>query len=207
MFRLCTSELQICNRHNTDLISQQTFHPPHVPWSAQHLNRAHCTDMLSPSGFSKYKGESIIGNLGEGLLSPKFNNVLKRGVNNSPLQKKKSPEPSKAAKKVDFKEQSIDEEDAGKPKTITMNCGMIKFQDIVIPPSAPTDLICEECEVAISVLYCRRCKQVFCMRCAEQCHPKPYGEDYHPHEVCNELVVLHTTTYQYKYPTVQSSKT
>lgn len=70
----------------------------------------------------------------------------------------------------------------GQPKTVSMNCGIIQFKDIVIPPSAPTDLICEECEKAMSTLHCNRCRQVFCMKCAESCHPKPYGKEYHPHE-------------------------
>lgn len=37
------------------------------------------------------------------------------------------------------------------------------MKDIFVPPSTPKDLICEECERNISVLFCNRCNEVFCM--------------------------------------------
>jgi hypothetical protein len=134
--------------------------------------------MLSPSKFSKAKFESIIGELGKDLLKPQNYEVVKRGANVSPKPKDLTPKTI-----IPVKGEEDDDDDPSKPRTMTMKCGMIKFQDIIIPPSAPTDLICEECEVKISVLCCRRCRQVFCMKCAEACHPKAYGTDYHPHEV------------------------
>ena len=144
--------------------------------------------MLSPSGFTRGKSGSIVGDLGTGLLSPKKYDVLKRGINRSPLPNNspnvKSPQ-GKAGKQTPDDAAAEEEED--KPKTVNMKCGIIQFKDIIVPPSAPTDLICEECEVAISVLHCGRCRQVFCMKCAESCHPKPYGKDHHPHEVEEQL--------------------
>ena len=148
------------------------------------------TNMLSPSGFHKLKSESIVGDLGKDLLQAKKFDIVKRG-NVSHQQRSNDSTPVQSPIKIPSKtpmkrnvntdlEDNVEEEN--KPKTITMNCGMIKFQDIIIPPSAPTDLICEECEKSIAVLSCNRCKQLFCMNCAESCHPKPYGKEHHPHE-------------------------
>lgn len=51
-------------------------------------------------------------------------------------------------------------------------CGRIRFTDIPLPLNAPTDLICEECEDRIASFYCAGCKEVFCPKCADFCHPR-----------------------------------
>jgi hypothetical protein len=67
--------------------------------------------------------------------------------------------------------------------TTTKNCGRIQFGEVVIPPNAPKDLICEECEKAYSVYYCIRCVQVFCYTCCDLCHPRISANDtMHEHE-------------------------
>eukprot|EP01035_Chromulina_nebulosa_P041197 gene41197-55714_t len=65
----------------------------------------------------------------------------------------------------------------------TVNCGRIKFSGILAKPVAPTNLICEECEQRIASLFCLECNQVFCSKCANLCHPRPYnGGAMHFHE-------------------------
>jgi hypothetical protein len=143
--------------------------------------------MFSPGkSYSRPKFESIVGDRGSDLLADKRNYVLKRGSSLSPDPKKQSPKPQKnMGSPGDKEEEEEEEEDPNKPKTVTMKCGMIKFQNIVVPPSAPMDLICEECEKSIAVIFCGRCSELFCMRCAELVHPAPYGEEYHPHELAD----------------------
>ena len=47
--------------------------------------------------------------------------------------------------------------------------------------NTPTDLLCEECEVRISVVYCEQCDQVFCPRCDDLCHQTQFDKSPHPH--------------------------
>lgn len=78
----------------------------------------------------------------------------------------------------DAKDESADE-----AKVEDRFCGTIRFTDIPIPLSAPTDLICEECEKGNAKYYCAGCKQMFCRKCVDLCHPRICAEELmHEHE-------------------------
>lgn len=79
-------------------------------------------------------------------------------------------------------------EENDEPTVISVMCGRIKFAGIVVPPDAPKDLICEECEKAFSVYYCNACQQLQCESCADMVHPKDYGGALlHAHEVNDRI--------------------
>jgi len=104
--------------------------------------------MLSPHRAVKHNFESIIGSTRSDLLQQRNAVVVKRdGKHSLPHT---------------VSEQTGKEE--GEETTVkTVRVGAIKFLNIPIPKSAPTDLVCEECEIAMAVLFCRRCDEVICM--------------------------------------------
>ena len=57
-------------------------------------------------------------------------------------------------------------------RTATKTSGRIQFANVTIPPDAPKDLICEECEKRFAVYHCHGCRQIFCYDCADLCHPR-----------------------------------
>jgi hypothetical protein len=61
--------------------------------------------------------------------------------------------------------------------------GRIQFDNILIEEKIPPLLLCDNCEKRYSVVYCSQCKEVFCLRCCELCHPIAQGEKLHNHEV------------------------
>lgn len=77
------------------------------------------------------------------------------------------------------------------PKTETKRVGRIQFEGIVIPPSAPKDLICEECEKKMASLFCSACDEVFCVDCADIAHPRVSQNDLmHQHEKDGKIRAL-----------------
>lgn len=77
------------------------------------------------------------------------------------------------------------------PKTETKRVGRIQFEGIVIPPSAPKDLICEECEKKTASLFCSACDEVFCVDCADIAHPRVSQNDLmHQHEKDGKIRAL-----------------
>lgn len=72
---------------------------------------------------------------------------------------------------------------SSRPNTTTKRVGRIQFRGIIVPPSAPKDLICEECEKRTASLFCGACRQVFCVTCADLAHPRVSHNDLmHAHE-------------------------
>ena len=68
----------------------------------------------------------------------------------------------------------------------TATAGRIQFEGIMVEEKVAPLLLCENCEVRYSVVYCRDCGrggEVQCLRCCELCHPIPEGLLKHPHEV------------------------
>jgi len=68
----------------------------------------------------------------------------------------------------------------------TATTGRIQFEGIMIEEKVAPLLLCENCEVRYSVIYCRDCGrggELQCLRCCELCHPIPQGENRHPHEL------------------------
>ena len=114
--------------------------------------------MLSPHRAVKHNFESIIGTTRDDLLKKSKLVVVKRDGKHSLLHTISEPT---------AKEESVQHVDnATEEMTVkTVRVGAIKFQNIPIPKSAPTDLVCEECEKAMAVLFCRRCDEVICMVC------------------------------------------
>lgn len=49
---------------------------------------------------------------------------------------------------------------SGAGESRTVQCGRVQFDNIPIPPDAPKDLVCEECEKEFSVFKCTACDQV-----------------------------------------------
>ena len=67
------------------------------------------------------------------------------------------------------------------PKVAT--AGRIQFEGIMVEDKIPPLELCDNCETRYSVAYCEGCKECFCLRCVELCHPIPSNENKHPHEV------------------------
>ncbi len=67
------------------------------------------------------------------------------------------------------------------PKVAT--AGRIQFEGIMVEEEIPPMELCDNCETRYSVAYCEGCKECFCIRCVELCHPIPSNENKHPHEV------------------------
>lgn len=102
------------------------------------------------------------------------------------LQKQKEAEELLAKQKAEAHQQFLNQygivideeaekrkrEEANQVRTMTKQSGRIQFQNVIIPPNAPIDLYCEECETSFASLYCSACKQIFCYPCADICHPK-----------------------------------
>ena len=64
--------------------------------------------------------------------------------------------------------------------------GRIQFEGIVIEEEPVPLLLCDNCEVRYSVIFCRDCREggeVQCLRCCELCHPIPPSEHKHVHEI------------------------
>ena len=60
--------------------------------------------------------------------------------------------------------------------------GRIQFEGIFIEEVTVPLLLCDNCEVRYSVVWCGACKEVTCLRCCELCHPIEQGEKLHLHE-------------------------
>ena len=54
----------------------------------------------------------------------------------------------------------INEEKSLTEQRVTVQSGRIRFENVILPPDAPKDLICEECETALSSFFCLECSQV-----------------------------------------------
>ncbi len=118
---------------------------------------------------------------------PKEENIEEEETDQSKSPNPSSPQKTPAAdkdKKIDGKEESVVEEGKDPPvKTATVKTGRIQFAGIVLPPEAPTDLICEECERENAIYYCGACVEVFCFKCCDLCHPRISANDLmHQHE-------------------------
>jgi hypothetical protein len=62
-------------------------------------------------------------------------------------------------------------------------CNGIRYKGIHIEIESLPELICEECEVDLSLLKCEACNQVFCQKCFSLCHQRSeMGTILHPHE-------------------------
>jgi len=104
--------------------------------------------MLSAHKAVKHNFEPILGSRRGDLLQQSKTAVVKRDG-------RQALPNTTEARNVDTSEKSVK----------TVRVGAIKFQNIPIPKSAPTDLLCEECEKTAAVLFCRRCDEVICMVC------------------------------------------
>jgi hypothetical protein len=112
------------------------------------------------------------------------------------LQKQQQLEEAEQKRKLEAKKdflgqygiKIIEEEEEQKKKDsefqiVTKSSGRIQFSNIVIPPTAPKDLICEECEKKFASYYCQACRQIFCYTCGDLCHPRVSANDLmHEHE-------------------------
>lgn len=114
--------------------------------------------MLSPHRAVKHNFESIVGSTRDDLLKQRKVIVVKRDG--------KQSLPPTVSEPI-AKEEGVKHVDSAADDTTvkTVRVGAVKFQNIPIPKSAPTDLVCEECEKAMAVLFCRRCDEVICMVC------------------------------------------
>lgn len=90
--------------------------------------------------------------------------------------------------KYSLKEISNEELEVEDEKFVTMKCGRVRFENMKVPPGAPANLICEECEKAYSILRCDACDQVMCAKCADLCHPRSVrGTKVHDHEAKDKI--------------------
>jgi hypothetical protein len=112
--------------------------------------------MLSPHRAVKHNFDSIIGSTKNDILKQRNAVVVKRDG--------KQSFPHTVSEQTAKEEGAQQHVYAVEETTVkTVRVGAIKFLNIPIPKSAPTDLLCEECEIAMAVLFCRRCDEVICM--------------------------------------------